>query len=129
MAKFRIAQNPTFKSDVDIPRVGGKAQAVEFEFKYRDREELAELFASWNKAAKDEQERLKDLGDDITLVDLTLADIDRQVAQVTELIVGWSFDDKLSPESIRALVKTSAGAADAILKAYQAAFAVARLGN
>lgn len=129
MARFKIAQNPTFQADVDIPRVGGTVQAVPFEFKYRDREELAELFASWNMAAKHDQDRLKDLGDDITIVDVTLADIDRQVAQVTELVVGWGFEDKLSPETIRALVKTSAGAADAIVKAYQNAFAVARLGN
>lgn len=129
MAKFKIAQNPTFKADVDIPRVGGSVLKVSFEFKYRDRKELAALFSGWQKAAKQDQERLKELGDDLTLVDITDADIDRQIEQVSELVVGWGFDDKLSPESIRALIETSAGAGDAIVKAYQGAFAVARLGN
>lgn len=129
MAKFKIAQNPTFKADVDIPRVGGSVLKVPFEFKYRDRKELATLFSGWQKAAKQDQERLKELGDDLTLVDITDADIDRQIEQVSELVVGWGFDDKLSPESIRALIETSAGAGDAIVKAYQGAFAVARLGN
>ena len=35
MAKFKIAQNPTFKADVEIPRVGGEFIKVPFEFKYR----------------------------------------------------------------------------------------------
>jgi hypothetical protein len=129
MAKFKIAQNPTFKADVDIPRVGGSVFKVPFEFKYRDRKELAALFSGWQKAAKQDQERLKELGDDLTLVDITDADIDRQIEQVSELVVGWGFDDKLAPESIRALIETSAGAGDAIVKAYQGAFSVARLGN
>jgi hypothetical protein len=129
MAKFKIAQDPTFKKDVDIPRVNGTVNKVPFEFKYRDRKELAKLFASWNEAIKDDQERFAEKGDDITLVDITDAHIDRQIEQVTELVVGWGFDDKLSPESIRALVETSAGAGDAIVKAYQEAFAAVRLGN
>ncbi len=129
MAKFKIAQNPTFKAEVDIPRVGGSVLKVPFEFKYRDRKELAALFSGWQKAAKQDQERLKELGDDLTLVDITDADIDRQIEQVSELVVGWGFDDKLAPESIRALIETSAGAGDAIVKAYQGAFAVVRLGN
>ena len=129
MAKFKIAQNPTFKADVDIPRVGGTFNKVSFEFKYRDRKELAKLFAGWQQSAKDYQDRLKEKGDDITLVDVTDADIEHQILQVSDLVVGWGFDDKFTPEAIRALVETSASAADAIVKAYQDAFAVARLGN
>jgi hypothetical protein len=129
MAKFKIAQNPTFKADVDIPRVGGVTVKVPFEFAYRDRKELAKLFAGWQETAKQDQDRLKEKGDDLTLVDITDVDIERQVEQVSALVVGWGFDDKLSPDTIRALVETSAGAADAIVKAYQSAFAVARLGN
>ncbi|SDJ38178.1 phage tail assembly chaperone [Pseudomonas abietaniphila] len=129
MAKFKIAQNPTFKADVDIPRVGGTFNKVSFEFKYRDRKELAKLFAGWQQSAKDYQDRLKEKGDDITLVDVTDADIEHQILQVSDLVVGWGFDDKFTPEAIRALVETSAGAADAIVKAYQNAFAAARLGN
>jgi hypothetical protein len=129
MAKFKIAQNPTFKADVDILRVGGTFNKVSFEFKYRDRKELAQLFAGWQQSAKDYQDRLKEKGDEITLVDVTDADIEHQILQVSDLVVGWGFDDKFTPEAIRALVETSASAADAIVKAYQSAFAAARLGN
>jgi hypothetical protein len=129
MAKFKIAQNPTFKADVDIPRVGGTFNKVSFEFKYRNRKELAALFAGWQQAAKEDQERFKEKGDDITLVDITDANIERQIEQVSELVVGWGFDDKFTPDAIRALVETSAGAGDAIVQAYQKAFAVVRLGN
>ena len=129
MAKFKIAQNPTFKAVVDIPRVGGATLQVPFEFKYRDRKELAALFAGWQDKVKEDQESFMAKGDDLSLIDITASHIDRQVEQVSELVTGWGFDDKLSPESIRALVETSAGAGEAIVEAYQKAFSSARLGN
>lgn len=129
MAKFKIAQNPTFKADVDIPRVGGTTIKVPFEFKYRDRKELAKLFAGWQESAKEDQERFKAKGDELTLIEITDSHVERQIEQVTQLVTGWGFDDKFSAESIRALVETSAGAGDAIVDAYQKAFSAARLGN
>ncbi|MBK3468387.1 phage tail assembly chaperone [Pseudomonas sp. MF6776] len=129
MAKFKIAQNPTFKADVDIPRVGGTTIKVPFEFKYRDRKELAMLFAGWQESAKEDQEHFKAKGDELTLIEITDSHVERQIEQVTQLVTGWGFDDKLSAESIRALVETSAGAGDAIVDAYQKAFSAARLGN
>lgn len=129
MAKFKIAQNPTFKADVDIPRVGGEFIKVPFEFKYRDRKALAALFLGWQLTLKADEARFKAMGEDLTIVDLTDAGIERQVEQVEALVLDWGFDDKLSPESIRALVETSAGAAEAIVKAYQQAFDTSRLGN
>lgn len=129
MAKFKIAQNPTFKADVEIPRVGGQVIKVPFEFKYRDRKTLAALFLSWQETLKADEARFKEMGAELTIVDLTEAGIERQVEQVEALVSGWGFDDKLSQASIRALVETSAGAGDAIVKAYQQAFAPARLGN
>lgn len=127
--KLKIAQGATFKADVDIPRVGGTFNQVSFEFKYRNRRELAALFAGWQQSAKDDQQRLKEKGEDITLIDITDAHIERQIEQVGELVVGWGFDDKFTPENIRALVETSAGAGDAIVDAYQKAFKVVREGN
>lgn len=129
MAKFKIAQNPTFKADVEIPRVGGELIKVPFEFKYRDRKALAALFLSWQEALKVDEARFKDMGAELTIVELTEADIERQIAQVEALVSGWGFDDKLTPESIRALVETSAGAGEAIVRTYQEAFDPARLGN
>ena len=129
MASFKIAQNATFKADVEIPRVGGAVIKVPFEFKYRDRKELAALFAGWQKKAKEDQEAFTAKADELTLIDITDAHINRQIEQVQELVSGWGFDDELSPDSIRALVETSAGAGEAIVEAYQKAFTPARLGN
>ncbi|MGS0546527.1 phage tail assembly chaperone [Pseudomonas fluorescens] len=129
MAKFKIAQNPTFKAVVDIPRVGGTVIQVPFEFKYRDRKELAKLFAGWQESVKEDQERFKAKGDELTLIEITDSHVERQIEQVTQLVTGWGFDDKFNAESIRALVETSAGAGDAIVDAYQKAFSAARLGN
>lgn len=127
--KFKIAQDATFKADVEIPRVGGTTNKVSFEFKYRNRKELAALFAGWQQAAKLDQDRFKEKGDDLTLIDITEANIERQTEQVVALVVGWGFEDKFTPENVQALVETSAGAGDAIIAAYQNAFSVARLGN
>lgn len=129
MAKFKIAQNPTFKAVVDIPRVGGTVIQVPFEFKYRDRKELAKLFAGWQESVKEDQERFKAKGDELTLIEITDSHVERQIEQVTQLVTGWGFDDKFNAESIRALVETSAGAGDAIVDAYQKAFSAVRLGN
>lgn len=129
MAKFKIQQNPTFKVDVEIPRVGAEPDKVPFEFQYRDRTALATLFLSWQEAYKADEERFKEMGAELTIVVLTEANIERQVSQVEALVVGWGYDTKLSQESIRALVESSAGAGDAIVKAYQGAFEAARLGN
>ncbi|MFW9088180.1 phage tail assembly chaperone [Pseudomonas sp. P2758] len=129
MAKFKIAQNPTFKAVVDIPRVGGTVIQVPFEFKYRDRKELAKLFSGWQESVKEDQDRFKAKGDELTLIEITDSHVERQIEQVTQLVTGWGFDDKFNAESIRALVETSAGAGDAIVDAYQKAFSAARLGN
>lgn len=129
MAKFKIQQNPTFKITVEIPRVGAEPDKVPFEFKYRDRKALAALFLSWQEAFKADEVRFKEMGAELTIVALTQANIEHQVSQVEALVVGWGYDVKLSQESIRALVETSAGAGDAIVKAYQGAFEAARLGN
>ena len=129
MASFKIAQDATFKADVEIPRVGGAVIKVPFEFKYRDRKELAALFAGWQKKAKEDQEAFTAKADELTLIDITDAHINRQIEQVQELVSGWGFDDKFDDKSILALVKSCQGTAEAVVNAYQSAFNQARLGN
>lgn len=129
MTSFKIAQNPTFSVIVDIPRIGGEPNKVPFEFKYRSRTELAALYVGWTERLKEDQASFDEKKPDLTLADYTSADIERQIVQVQDLVVGWGFDDAFTPESIRALVETSVGAAKAIVDAYQGAFNQARLGN
>lgn len=126
MAKIRIAQNPTFKAFVSIPIVGGEPEKIEFTFKYRDRPGLAALFDEWN--LKRDETRTA-LGESPTLSEIVAADTEQQSQQIKDLVVGWGFDDKFDDKSIRALVTSCQGAAEAVVNAYQNAFDQARLGN
>lgn len=126
MAKIRIAQNPTFKALVSIPIVGGEPEKIEFTFKYRDRLGLAALFDEWN--LKRDESRTA-LGESPTLSEIVAADTEQQSQQIKDLVVGWGFDDKFDDKSIRALVTSCQGAAEAVVNAYQSAFNQTRLGN
>jgi hypothetical protein len=129
MAKFKIAEEPTFSADVGIPRVGGGSITVPFVFKYRDREALAALFTEWQSRAKADQKLLDEKGDDVTVSDVTEAQIARQIEQVKALVVGWDFEDPVNDESIRAVVVMATGVTEAIVASYQKAFTPARQGN
>jgi len=127
MASFKIAQNATFKTEVDIPRVGLDSIKVEFEFKYRDRKELSKYYDRWN-AARDAliQESIKD---GATWEEATAGQIALEVGQLKDIVVGWGFDEAFADEAITELVTTCVGAPAAVIDAYQAAYAVARRGN
>lgn len=126
MAKIRIAQNPTFKAFVSIPIVGGEPEKIEFTFKYRDRPGLAALFDEWNLKRNEARTAL---GESPTLSEIVAADTEQQSQQIKDLVVAWGFDDKFDDKSIRALVTSCQGAAEAVVNAYQNAFNQARLGN
>lgn len=127
MAKIKIAQNPTFKAPVMIPRIGEAAVKVEFEFKYMGRTELAEMFGRWNKVRAELNSKHTD--DGITWQEVTASEIALQVEQIKDVVTGWSFDDKFTDEAVTALVTTCVGAPQAVIDAYQSAYDPARLGN
>jgi hypothetical protein len=129
MKSFKIAQAATFKADVTIPRVNGETVKVPFEFKYRGRKELAEMFVGWQARAKADQESLEALGEAATLIDGAEAQTKHQILQIQDIVSGWGFTDPLNEDSIRALVDSTAGAGEAIVEAYQTAYLPARLGN
>ena len=122
--KFSILQNPTFKSTVSIPRIGGEPINVEFEFKYLPRKELAALYEGWQKEAKE-----LNISEDSTLLELTEAEVNLQVKQLKDILVGWSFEDEFSDENIAMLVGTSVHATSAITGTYSDAYSKAKLGN
>lgn len=126
MAKFKVAQAPTFKGPVMIPIVGQAPVKVEFTFKYRDRVDLATLFDEWNQRRKAGFERL---GDNPSLSEVVAVDTEQQSQQIKDLVVGWAFDDKFDEESIKALVKSCHGTTEAVVAAYEDAYAKARSGN
>lgn len=127
MASFKIAQNATFKTEVEIPRVGLDPVKVEFEFKYRDRKELSAMFDKWN-AARDAMAS-EAANEGATWEETTSAEIKLQASQIKDIVVGWAFDDEFSDAAIVDLVTTCVGAPAAVIDAYQASYAVARRGN
>ena len=127
MASFKIAQNATFKAEVEIPRVGFDAIKVEIEFKYRDRKELSKYYDKWN--AERDAAAKEAMKDGATWEEATDRQIALEIGQLKEIIVGWGFPEELSDESLAELVGSCAGAPSAVLDAYQNAYAVARRGN
>ncbi|MGY2258115.1 phage tail assembly chaperone [Pseudomonas sp. SDO55104_S430] len=127
MASFKIAPGATFKTEVEIPRVGFDPVKVEIEFKYRDRKELSKYYDKWN-TQRDAltQEAMKD---GATWEAATERQIALEVGQIKDIAVGWGFDEEFTEEAITELVTTCVGAPAAVLDAYQKAYAVARLGN
>lgn len=126
MAKISIQQNPTFKLDVEIPRIGDKPVKVPFVFAYRDREELSEFADSGIQHGKEVRELIEK---ECTIRELSSKAEEFQVKQIQLIVKGWGFDDELNEESIRALVRSYAPVPDAIISAYQAAYNTAREGN
>lgn len=122
--KFKIANNPTFKSKVSIPRVGGSEIEVEFEFKYLTRKQLAAIYEEW-------QAKLSELNitDDTTLTELTDIEVELQIKQLKDIVIGWDFDDEFNDENIEQLVETSVFAAKTVIESYQEAYMKAKVGN
>lgn len=127
MAKIKIAQNPTFTADVQLPRVGADPIAVAFHFRYMDRMTLAGMFDRWNKAREAWFERAKN--GDASWEDSTAGEIALQADQLNEIVTGWDLEDEFSAEAVLDLVRTCTGAPKAVIDAYQAAYSPARLGN
>lgn len=129
---FKKQFNPTFKSAVNIPRVGGEPLAVTFEFKTMDRLSLAKMFDRWkaDSIALLEQsvERDKE-GNPFTLTEWLELEIPMQVRQVKDITVGWGFTDEFTDENIAELLGTGTSVTDVILEVYNDAFMRARQGN
>lgn len=127
MAKISIQQNPTFKQEVDIPRIGGKAEKVPFTFKFLNREQLAAHHQARADHAKDLSALIQ--RQDATAADVAKLDAEFQFGQLKTILVGWGFDDEFNDDNIRALVNESAATADVIATAFNGAYQKAREGN
>lgn len=127
MAKIKIAQNPTFKADVEIPRIGDKPVTVWFEFKYLDRVALSALFDKWNVALTELATKVKD--EDLSWMESTAAEVSLQAEQIKDIVLAWGFDEEFTGEAIAELVQTCVEAPRVVLDTYRAAYAPARLGN
>lgn len=126
MAKFKIQQNPTFKATVSIPRVGGDPVEVDFTFRTVGRKELAAIYDKWSETSR----QLLDVPEeDFTFKNIAQADIEAQLEQIKDIVVGWGFEDEYNDENIVALCDTCTQAAQAIVEAYRVAYAENRSKN
>lgn len=128
MAKFSIAMNPTFKVDVEIPRVGAAPVKVPFVFKVIGRKELGKIYDKWGEISTSMKGQLDD-GEITSYEDLAGSDIELQVQQIKDITVGWGFEDKFDDESIYALCDTCVDAASAIVEAFQKGYSDNRSKN
>lgn len=127
MASFKTIQNPTFTADVQIPRVGGEPVKVQFEFRYLSRLDIAALFDKWNAARAELGKAAKKT--DITWQQATTGQVDFEVQQFKDIVVGWELDDELTDEFIAGLLASCMGVSEAIVSAFQEAHGNTRRGN
>lgn len=133
MAKsFKVQMNQTFKAPVKIPRVGGDPLNVTFEFKVMTRKGLARMFDEWKKEGQEliaRAEKAEDGGNGYTLADWAEHEIEMQVKQIKDIVVGWGFTDEFNDENIEELIESSVSVTDAIIEQYNEAYTRARQGN
>jgi hypothetical protein len=92
MPKLQLKLSPTFKAHVDIPVPGARPAKVEFTFKARDREELADWLAKLDGKKTDEA--------------------------VLEIASGWDLEDAFDQANVEVLLRTYIGAWQAIYQKY-----------
>lgn len=92
MAKLKLVPDPTFKAKVPIPVPGGKTTPVEFTFRYRNADEMAE-FGKTLEGRED--------------LDLML-----------DIASGWDLAEPFDKDNVGLLLKSYAGCAWPILRTY-----------
>lgn len=138
--------NLDFAREVTLPTPDGKGLKVEFTFKYRDREAVGELFATYaDQSGTDIQARAEarakalaaaqQSGQDTTAAAAefnrkAVAEvIDDDVATVLDMATGWNIDAPFNADNVRKLCTKYAGAAVAIVADYRISLTQGRLGN
>jgi hypothetical protein len=101
---FKLKANPTFKAKVGIPIPGGEPEQVEFEFRHRTVDGLAELREQCAKGMSN-----------------------REIFDA--VVVGWGLSDEFNHENTDVLLQNYPMAARAIFTGYIDELTNARLGN
>lgn len=128
MAKsFSIKSNPTFRSVVSIPRVGGEDLPIAFEFKVIARDALGGLMDKWRKDAIEMFTQAKE--EEWDYAQLAGSEINLHVSQLKDIAVGWGFKEEFSDDNITELCASSAFVLEAITEKYHEAFQRAKSGN
>lgn len=125
--KFSIKRDPTFKTTIPLPVVGGKAVPVEFEFRYLDRKGLSEFQGSRVEFAREFGKFVSE--PDTTSTQIAQMAIDFEVPQLKSIIVNWDIEEEFNDENLAALVESGSEITAAIVEGYFDAYVKAREGN
>lgn len=150
--KIKIDLDPqgpiTFKRTVAIPTPDGKPLKIEFDFKYRDREEMAAMTERYMEKAREElpsllaeQKEQKDAAAAAEatgyvyippmpkLVDGVDEAIRNDVETVMDCASGWNVDAPFDAETLTKFFRRYAKAAVTIASDYRVSMTEGRLGN
>lgn len=125
MAKFTIAQDPTFTKKVQIPRIGRDPVEVGFTFKYRTQSEVADLVSKWGKRREEVAEKIGES----ELAETVRTRLDLEGSELLEIVEAWEFDDELCHASAVALCESVQGLFARISADYFDSLKAERLGN
>jgi putative N-acetylmannosamine-6-phosphate epimerase len=99
--KFVLDPAPTFKAKVELPVHGGNTVPVEFTFKHRTKDEMAEFIKS------------------------TMNDAESVMA----MCEGWELEDEFNAENVAKMCQNYQGSWLAVLRTYAIEIQQAKLGN
>jgi hypothetical protein len=128
--KVKLSLDPkdriSFEREISIPTPDGKPVKITFEFKYRTREQTAELLDSYVTKAKASAEAAKGK-DNAEQVDQAIRN---DVQAIKEVATNWNVDGHaFDDETLAQFVSMYPGAPMAILRDYHVGMTEGRLGN
>ena len=103
MSKLKLVADPTFNAKVLIPVAGGEPVPVEFTFKHRTRDAIAQ----WIKDSESQTD----------------------VQIIKDLATAWELEDAFTDENIDLLCQNYTGAGFAVVETYLRELRGARRGN
>lgn len=122
---------PIIPRDVEVPTAKG-VRILPVRYRYRNREELAELFQRYNDRAEADElrDKTRPIGEAApTLREREAAAIEADISTLQDLLDGWGLDLPFTADSLRKLCVQHPGAPRAIARDYRAVMAEGRLGN
>lgn len=125
------AEPPVIARDVTIPTARG-ARVLPVRYRYRDRQQLAELFDSYNERA--EADRLREQSRTLaepapSIREMEAANIEADVLALLDVLEGWGLGLPFTADNLRKMCVQHPAAAFTIVEDYRSVMTKGRLGN